>query len=139
MTADLGGELPRFEILQHDAAAVGFDPVEDHVHDPRQQLVDVHRVAHRQRRAIHDLQVAAGAGEPGVRRAAGVWHQPFAAAGLAERGDDPRTVVDRAPLHRDDVDLACGVVDPVVDETSVEQQRAADLHLVAAGELVFGD
>ena len=68
--ADL--RLQRFggRVQQHDAAAVGLDPLEDQFHDPVQQLVDVQRVADGQGRAVHDLQVAAGPGQPRVLRQA---------------------------------------------------------------------
>ena len=36
-----------------------------------------------------------GAASHGCDEPRGVGHQPFAAAGLAQRGDDPRAVVDR--------------------------------------------
>ena len=55
-------ELLGVRVDQHDAAAVGLDPLEDQLHDAVEQLVDVLRVADGQRRAIHDLQVAAGPG-----------------------------------------------------------------------------
>ena len=48
MTADLGDELVRLEIFKHDATTIGVDPVENHLHDPRKQLIDIHRVADRQ-------------------------------------------------------------------------------------------
>ena len=53
-------------IDEHDAAAVGFDPLEDQLHDAVQQLIDVERVADGQRRAIHDLQIAARRASQGL-------------------------------------------------------------------------
>ena len=61
-----GRQLVRFVINEHDAAAIGFDPFENQVDDAGQELVDIERVADGQSRAIHDLQVAAGGGEPGA-------------------------------------------------------------------------
>ena len=93
MAADLGHQLPGLEVLEHDAAAVGVDPLEDHLHDPGEQLVDVERVAHGQRRAIHDLQIAAGPGEPGRRRFVVGRRENLAAFGLVHRVNDPRAVL----------------------------------------------
>ena len=137
MPADLGHELARVEVLQHDAAAVGIDPFEDHLHDPGQQLIDIERVAHRQRGAIHDLQIAAGAGQPGRRRLVVRRREDFAALGLVHRVHDPRAVLLGVP--RDDVDLVGQVLDAAFGDAGVEQQRAAELQLVAAGQLVLLD
>ena len=68
VAAHLGLELLGLWIEQHDAAAVGLDPLEDQLHDAVEQLIDVERVADGQRRAIHDLQIAAGPGQPGAGR-----------------------------------------------------------------------
>ena len=79
-------------IHQHDAAAVGLDPLEDQLHDPLQELIDVERVADGQRRAVHDLQIAPRPGEPGVLRRVGAEVEDLAAFLLRERFDDPRRI-----------------------------------------------
>ena len=131
----MGTSLLGLGVLEHDAAAVGVDPLEDHLHDPGEQLVDVERVAHGQRRAIHDLQIAAGPGEPGRGGLVGGRGEDLAAFRLGHRVDDPRAVV--FDVAGDDVDLVGEVFEPVVGDAGVEQQRAAELHLVAAGQLVL--
>ena len=50
--ADFGNERLFHRVHEHDAAAVGLDPFENVVHDPLQQLVDVRRLADRQRGSI---------------------------------------------------------------------------------------
>ena len=70
--ADLRLKRLAGRVHQHDAAAVGLDPLEDQLHDPLQQLVDVQRVADGQRRAVHHLQVAPRPGEPRVLRQLGL-------------------------------------------------------------------
>lgn len=62
----LGGKLFGLFVEQHDAAAIGFDPFEDQLHDAIEQLVDIERMAYRQGRAIHDLQFATCPGEQGL-------------------------------------------------------------------------
>ena len=91
--ADLGLQQFCRRVHQHDAAAVGLDPLEDQLHDPLQQLVDVQRVADGQRRAVHHLQVAPRPGEPGVLRHFGLRIEDPAAFFLGDRMDDPRAVV----------------------------------------------
>ena len=100
MPADLGPQLFRLLVHQHDAAPIRLDPLEDQFHDPIQQLVDVQRVADRQRRAIHDLEVAAGPGQPGTLQAVGA-DEDLAAFFLADRLDDARAAVGR--IRPDDV------------------------------------
>ena len=134
---DFGHELARVDVFQHDAAAVGVDPLEDHLHDAGEQLVDVERVAHRQRGAIHDLQIAAGAGQPGGGRFVVGRREDFAAFGLVHRVHDPRAVV--FVVLRDEFDFIGEVFDAAFGNARVEQQRAAELQLVAAGELVLFD
>ena len=133
----LGTSWLGLRVLEHDAAAVGVDPLEDHVHDPRQQLVDVERVADGQGRAVHDLQIAAGPGEPGRGGFVGRRGEDLAPFRLGHRVDDPRAVV--LGVAGDDVDLVGQVFDAVFGHAGVEQQRAAELHLVAAGQLVLAD
>ena len=57
--ADLGLQPLLHRVQEHDATAVRLDPLENQLHDAVEQLVDVQRVAHRQRRAIHHLEIAA--------------------------------------------------------------------------------
>jgi len=47
-------------------------PFEDQFQDALQQLVDVERVAHGQRGAIHHLQIASRPGQPRVLRHVGL-------------------------------------------------------------------
>ena len=63
--------------------------------------------------------------------------EDFAAFGLVHRVNDARAVV--FVVAGDDVDFVGEVFDAVFRDARVEQQRAAELHLVAAGELVFAD
>jgi len=61
-----GRQLLGLAVDQHDATAIGFDPLEDQFQDALEQLVDVQGMTDGQRRAVHHLQVAAGAGQPGT-------------------------------------------------------------------------
>ena len=137
VATDLGHELLRLRVLEHDAAAIGVDPFKDHVHDPRQQLVDVERVAHGQGRAVHDLQIAAGPSQPGRRVLVFGRSEDLAPLGLGHGVDDPRAVVLDVAGH--DVDLVGEVLELVVGHAGVEQERAAELHLVAARQLMLAD
>ena len=125
-------------VHEHDAAAVGLDPLEDQLHDPLQQLVDVQRVADGQRRAVHDLQVAPRPGEPGVlRHVVGPQLEDAAPLGLRKRADDPRLVC--GPLGRSNIDRAREFFLGLVRRAGEEHQRAAELHLIAALQDVLTD
>ena len=63
--------------------------------------------------------------------------EDLAAFRLVHRVDDPRAVV--LVVAGDDVDLVGEVFDAAFGDARVEQQRAAELQLVAAGELVLLD
>jgi hypothetical protein len=131
VTTDFGHQLARLQVLEHDAAAIGIDPLEDHIHDSRQQLVDIERVAHRQSRAVHDLQVAACPRQPRRRRFVRRRGQDLAAFRLVHRVNDPRAVV--FCIAGDDVDLVRQVLDAPFRDPRIQQQRPPELNLVAAG------
>ena len=125
----LGPQFPALGIEQHDAAAVGFDPFEDELEDPAEKLVDVERVAHRQRRAIHHLEIAAGSGEPAVLRLLrGGEHDRVV---LAHRPHDPGAVAGLGGGHDVHGREHLGIV-PVL---GIDQHGPAEADAVAAGEL----
>ena len=130
--ADLGGQLLGVRVQEHHAAAVGLDPLEDQIHDPLQELVDVQRVAHGQGRAVHHLEVAPARASQEVCGGLGVALQDTAALLVRQRADDPRLVP--GELRQGDVDLCGEVFAGVLGGAGEEHQRAADLHLVAAGQ-----
>src|SRR5690606_12340577 len=107
IAADHRRKLIRLAVEQHDAAAVRFDPLEDQLHDAVEELLDIERVAHGQRRAIHDLQVAAGPRQPGAfaRRGRSEDLAPFL---LRHRADDARAAAvargARSEMLPDDTD-----------------------------------
>jgi len=130
VAARRGTQRARRRIEEHDAAPVGLDPFEHEVQDPRQQLVDVERVADGEGRPVHHLEVATRPGEPAVVGVAG-WRTAGRGALFAERPHDPRAVV--GTRRSDDVHhTGRGIRVSVHRE---QQQRAADLNLVAAGQL----
>ncbi len=143
VAADAGTKLAGLAIDEHDAAAVGLDPFEDQLHDAAQELVDVERVADGERRAIHHLQVAVGAGEPVALRLIEVEREELAAlllphgaedAGLFDRGTGAggtRVAYDADAL----VEAAGGGVAGAGEE----HDGATHLDLVAAGELMALD
>ena len=98
--AHLRLQLLRLRVHEHDAAAVGLDPLEDQLHDPLQQLVDVQRVADRQGRAVHHLEIAAGAGQPGILRHLGLGSKIRLPSSWRDRMDDPRLVVGQRRRRR---------------------------------------
>ena len=61
----------------------------------------------------------------------------FAAFGLVHRVHDPRAVF--FFVLRDEVDLIGEVFDAAFGHARVQQQRAAELHLIAAGEFLLFD
>ena len=94
------------------------------------QLVDVQRVADRQGRAVHHLQVAPRPGEPGILRPTGAEFERPGAVFLGDRMDDLRTIADcwgRAMS----IDWARSSADSS-EGRRVEHQGAAELDLVAA-------
>ena len=132
----LGLQPLMHRVQQHDATAVGLDPLENQLHDPAQQPVDIQGVADRQGRAIHDLQIAARPRQPGILRQFGLGVEHPAPLFLRHRADNPRLVLGR---------LGCGDVDRLAEvfrlagRARVEHQRIAHLNLVAAGQTVLTD
>ena len=134
----LGLKLLGLLVEQHDAAAVGLDPIEDQLHDAIEQLIDVERMADGQRRAVHDLQIAAGPRQPGAATVLVFELKQLAAFLLAHRAHDARALGGLAPS--DDVDLVRQVVGHVLAGIGEQHRRAANLQLVARGQLAcFGD
>ena len=100
VAAGLGPQLLRLRIEQHHAAAIRLHPFEDQLQNTAEQLVDVERVADRQRRAIHHLHIAAGPRQPAVLGVVGGEDGQVLPI-VAHRADDPRALV---ALGCDDVD-----------------------------------
>lgn len=136
VAADAGFERLRLRIQEQEAAAIGVNPLKDQVHDPPQKLVDVQRMADRQGGAVHDLEIAAGAGEPIALRLVEVGGEKLAAFVLAHGADDSRALGIAAVGNDLDVFVATG---GRVLAAGVEHDRAAELDLVASGELVALD
>ena len=130
--AHLGLELLGLRIDEHDAAAVGLDPFENQFHDPLQQLIDVQRVADGQGRAVHHLEIAADAGQPRIwAGSASTWKMRLPSACVTEwmiRERSSRVLAARQ------MSTPISHLAGVVGGAGIEHQRAADLHLVAAGE-----
>ena len=131
VAAHLGQQLSGGRIDEHHAAAIGFDPIEDQPHDAIQQLIDVERMAHRQRRAVDHLQVAA-ASQPLIPRNIQLRLDQRATGLLAHRAHDARMFVGLLP--GDDFDLSRDVAARIAGRRGVQQLRAADLQLIAGGQ-----
>ena len=127
-----GIESLRVRIEEHDAAAVGLDPLENQLHDAVEQLVDVQRMADGQGRAVHHLEIAAGPGQPGVLRQVGLGVEDPAAFFLRDGVDDPRLVVGGG--RGGDIDRTADRAVGLLGGAGVEHQRRPHLHLVAAGQ-----
>ena len=127
---DRAAGLVRIE--EHDATPVGLDPLENQLHDAVEQLVDVQRMADRQGRAVHHLEIAACAGQPGVLRQVGLGVEDPAAFFLRDGVDDPRwssSAADGGNVDRT-ADTAVGLL----GGPGVEHQGRPHLHLIAAGQ-----
>ena len=135
--ADLRLEGLVQRVHEHDAAAVRLDPLEDQLHDPLEQLVDVQRVAHRQGGAVHDLEVA-------PRRAS---HEFWGSSAWRSKMRLPSCCVNERTMWARSPGSAAGpmlttvgqVLLRLLGRAGVEHQRAAELELVAAAEPMVAD
>ena len=128
VAAGLRPEFAALGVEQHDAAPIGLHPLEDQLEDPAEEFVDVERVAHCQRRAIHHLEVAAGLRQPAVLRLLrGGEHDRII---LPHRPHDPGAVARLGGGH--DVDR--GEHRGIVTVLRVDQDGSAEPNAVATGE-----
>ena len=128
VAAGLGAEFAGRGIEEHDAAAVGFHPLEDQLQDAAEQLVDVERMADRERRPVHHLEVAAGPCQPAVVRILGGGQGDRVV--FPHRADDPRPVGGVGGRH----DVDGRKRRRVFAVFGVDEHRPADPDPVAAGE-----
>ncbi len=117
-------------VQQHDAAAIGLHPLENQIEDPLEQLVDVERVADRQRDPVHHLQIALRPGQPRALRKVRFQIEELAPLLLGDRPDNVRLVAGQ--MGRGDVDLFRQILGSVPRRAGIEHQGASQLHLVAA-------
>ena len=127
-------QLAAVGVEEHDASAVGLDPLEDELEDPPEELVDVEGVADGQRRSVHHLEVAAGPGQPAVVGVAVGSPRRAVEDVVLEGRDNPRPLLGGL---RHDVDLGTDLVAGRVGGgiAGIGEEGAADEDLVAVVEL----
>ena len=130
IVANFGDQFACWMIHQQNQSSVCFDPLEDQFHDALQQLVDVQGMADFQRGAVHDLQVAAGPGEPRVGGLFGI--EKLTDIVRSSRVKNARFRCVRRCGH--DVDTAVHFTSRGFLEVRIQHQRASNLNPITTAQ-----